>query len=175
MALEYKQFHKKWFSTTTPISGAKAKGTLTFTGVPVAAETVTIGTDVYELVAAAEDVSDPTYTPVILGATFTADNAVTKLAEAISSNSLVVDAVGNTTADTVLVVARLVGSEGNDIALATDCTNASWGEDVVALSGGAYATPVNCAAFIIIDGVWYIADKPVTKYTVGGWKSATPA
>jgi hypothetical protein len=172
MALEYKQFHKKWFSTATPVAGAKATGTLTFTGIPVAAETVTIGTEVYEFVAAAEDVSDPTYTPVILGATFTADNAVTQLALEISSNSPLFDAVANTTADTVLVVARKVGSEGN-VASTTTCTNASWGAET--LEGGAYATPVNCPAFIIISGVWYIADAPVTKYTVGGWKSATPA
>ena len=175
MALEYQQMFKKWFGTATPIAGAKAKGTLTFTGIPVVAETVTVGTDVYEFVAAAEDVSDPTYIPVVLGVTLTADNAVTKLALEISSNSLLVDAVANTTADTVLVIARTMGSEGNSIALATNCTKASFGEDVDALSGGAYATPVSCAAFIILDGVWYIADAPVTKYTIGGWKSATPA
>jgi hypothetical protein len=170
--MEYTQFFKKWFSTSTPIAGAKARGTLTFTGIPVVTETVTIGTTVYEFVAAAEDVASPTNTPVVLGTTLTADNAVTELAEAISSNDLLVDAVANTTDDTVLVVARVIGSEGNDIASTQTCTNATWGH--AHLENGAYATPVNCAAFIILDGVWYIAEAPVNKYTEGGWKSATP-
>ena len=169
---EYVQFFKKWFASATPVSGAKATGTLTFTGIPVVAETVTVGENVYEFVAVAGDVADPTNIPVVLGVTLTADNAVTVLALEISSNSALVDAVANTTTDTVLVVARKLGTEGN-VASTQTCTNATWTDDT--LTGGVYATPVSCSAFIIIDEVWYVAENPVTKYTIGGWKSATPA
>jgi hypothetical protein len=95
---------KKWYAESAPQNAKEARATLTFSDIPVAAETVIIGDETYEIVAAAEDIADPANIPVVLGATMTADNAVTKLAEAISANSALVDAVGNTTADTVLVI-----------------------------------------------------------------------
>ncbi|MDD4779003.1 MAG: hypothetical protein PHT02_00170 [Tissierellia bacterium] len=222
----------------------QATSTLTFTDIPIVTETVTVGSgddaEVYEFVAAAGDVADPANIPVVLGATLTADNAVTKLAEAISANSALVDATFSTEDDTVIIVADVRGTAGNSIATTETCTNASWTGETLAggldtitasnavtalvasitandayvtaadgandtvvvtykwvgtdgnaiattetmangafghahLEGGVYATPVNCSAFIIIEGVWYIADAPVTKYTLGGWKSATPA
>lgn len=42
------------------------------------------------------------------------------------------------------------------------------------LAGGKYATPARTQGFIQIDGVWYIAVKPVDKWTTDGWYSATP-
>jgi hypothetical protein len=219
----------------------EARGTLTFTGVVLAAQIVTIGTEVYEFVAAAEDVANPANIPVVMGADFSADNAVTKLGLAISSNSAIVDAVSNTTTDTVLVIAdakgtagntivstttclnatwgavtltgglatitaanaitalvaaitandtlvtavdgagdtvvataKNVGTEGNDIAVAETLANGTWGAGVTTLSGGLYATPAKTSGFIILNGVWYIATKPIDKYTMDGWKSATP-
>lgn len=217
-----------------------ATGTLTFNGVPVAAETATIGTEVYEFVAVAEDIAVPTNIAVVLGTTLTADNAVTKLAEAINANSELVTATSDEEANTVVVSAIVKGTAGNAIDSTETCTNAAWGAaklaggldtitatnavaalveainandpNVTAVDGagdtvvikynwvgtdgnsitttesmtngawghghlenGVYATPVKCPAFIIIDGVWYIADAPVSKYTEGGWKSATPS
>lgn len=165
-------FHKQWF-VGTPVNAEYARATLTYSGTPVAAEVVTIGgIEIYEFVEAAEDIAEVGNIPVILGATPTADNAVTKLAEAISSNSALVDAVASTQADTVLMVARLLGTEGNDITVETDAANASFGQDVENLSGGLYATPCKASmAMIEIGGVKYITSKPVDKWTTDGWSS----
>jgi len=154
----------------------QATGTLTFTGVPVAAETVTVGTEVYELVAAAEDIAVPTNIPVVLGVTLTADNAVTKLAEAISANSAIVDAVGNTTADTVVLVADVKGTAGNSIDTTTTCSNATFGG--ANLSGGldtitapnavtalVTAITVNDTSVVAADGA---GDTVVVTYGVVG-------
>ena len=228
----------------------KAKATLTYSGIPVVAETVTLGAaatiEVYEFVADAEDIADPANIPVVLGTTLTADNAVTLLAEAINANSALVTAVASVMADTVILTAKtggtganalpiattatkasfgagvttlsgglntcattkgsaclvaalnanedevvsavlgadtesvvisnkLVGTEGNDVAVSTTCANGSFGVDVTKLSGGQYATPCNASsAVIVISNVIYFTDKPCTKWTENAWNSATP-
>jgi hypothetical protein len=158
---------KPWFSGA-PVNAELANGLLTFAGTPVVTQTVTIGTEVYEFVTATA--STPTNIPVILAATPTADYAVTKLAEAISSNSIYVDAVASTPNDTVYIVSRKLGTEANSVATTETCTNASWGE--VTLTGGKYATPCKTSmALIEIGGVQYQTVKPVTKWTTDGWKS----
>jgi hypothetical protein len=161
---------KKWYAESAPQNAKEAKATLTFTGVPVAAEVVVIGDETYELVAAAEDVADPANTPVILGATFTADNAVTKLAEAISANSAIVDAVGNITADTVLVIYDSIGTEGNNIGISTTCTNASWGVDVTNLSGGQYGTPCPVPFTIVKDDTYYYTNIEPNTDRDANWR-----
>jgi len=40
-------------------------------------------------------------------------------------------------------------------------------------TGGQYATPVATPAIMIISGVVYVADTPVMKNTLGGWKKGT--
>lgn len=116
----------------------EATGTLTFIGVPIAAETVTLGSgetaEVYEFVAAAEDIADPANIPVVLGATLTADNAVTKLAEAINASSELVTAAFDTDDDIVGVSAVAKGTAGNAIDSTETCTNAAWG--AAKLAGG---------------------------------------
>jgi hypothetical protein len=143
-----------------------ARATLTFIGVPVAAETVTIGSgddaEVYELVAAAEDVADPANIPVVLGTTLTADNAVTKLALEISSNSELVDAVASTTNDTVLLVAKAGGIGANTMAVATTCTNASFGVGVTTLSGGADTISATDAATLLKNAITANVNEVVT-------------
>jgi hypothetical protein len=226
----------------------RATATLTFIGIPVAAETVTIGAgediEVYEFVADAEDIADPANIPVVLGETFTADAAVTELADAVNSSSLLVDAVSDTDDDTVLFTAKvggtganttavsttatnasfgvdvttlsggantvsaadaasvladainanenevvtaeadggtvvvsykIVGTEGNSMAVDTDATNGSWGEDVITLSGGQFATPVSCACFIKIGNNYYVTNDAVTKFDTDGWYVGAPA
>jgi len=166
-------FYKPWFAGN-PTNANKASATLTFSGVVVAAEIVTIGDEIFEFVAAAEDVSDPTHIPVVVAADLTADNAVTKLGLEISSNSLLVDAVASIVNDTVLLVVDNVGTESNSIAISTTCTNATFGVDVTTLSGGTYATPCNAsAAIIVIDNTIYYTDKPCSKYTEDAWYSCT--
>lgn len=105
-------------------------------------------------------------------ATITAANAVTALVSAIDDNEEYVTAVDGDS-DTVVVTYIVAGTDGNSVATTETMANGVWG--AATLGSGAFATPVNCPAFIIISGVWYIADAPVTKYTVGGWQSATPA
>lgn len=118
----------------------EATGTLTFEDLPIATETVTLGSgddaEVYEFVAAAED-ADPANIPVVLGTTFTADNAVTKLAEAINENSALVTATFDTDDDDVVRISAIVkGTAGNSIAVAETCTNATFGAEVTTLAGG---------------------------------------
>ncbi len=92
----------KWFAEDSPINANEASATLTFTDVVIAAETVTIGDEVYEFVADAEDVTEGNIA-VVVGVTLTADNAVTKLAEAIEANSSLVTAVADVDEDTCVV------------------------------------------------------------------------
>ena len=168
-------FQKKWFDEASPINPKAASATLTFDGAVVAAETVTIGEKVFEFVAAAVEVAEGTDYAVVVGATLTADNAVTKLADAINANLTDVVAVKDTTEDTCTITYKAVGTEGNAVTVATICTNASFGEDedVDSLSGGQYATPCKAStAAIIIDNTIYFTNKPCTKWTEDAWYSA---
>ena len=56
----YKTLHlqDKWFSEAAPTVPKKSTATLTFDGIPVVAEVVVVGTEVYEFVAAAANVAD---------------------------------------------------------------------------------------------------------------------
>jgi len=164
-------FHKPWFSGT-PQNAKKSSAVLSFSGVPVVAEVVVINGITYEFVAAAEDVTG-TNIAIVLGATLTADNALTVLETAINANDIDVTAVKNTTTDTLTVTTKTVGTENNLIEVSTDATNATWGVDVTTLSGGQYATPCNASSAIIVaSGTVYISDHPVTKYTENGWYSS---
>lgn len=225
----------------------KATATLTYIGDPVVTKTITLGAgatlETYEMVAVATEVANPDNIPVVLGTTLTVANAVTKLAEAINSNSALVSAVANTTDGKVVITAlaggtgantlaiatdetnasfgagvttlsgglntctaangstclasalnanadevvsavvgadkesvvisnKLVGTEGNSVAVSTTCANGLFGAGVTTLSGGQYATPCQTACYIDISGTWYFASIPVTKWTENGWYSA---
>ena len=97
---------------------------------------------VYEFVEAASE--DPeTIEVVIEAASVAKKTAAEKLAEVINDNSEIVSAKA-VTADadeTVVVAYKDVGTDGNSIAVDKSCTNASWGADVVKLSGGKFGTP----------------------------------
>jgi len=223
----------------------KANATLTYLSVPVVTKTITLGAaatiEIYEIVAAADEVTDPDNIPVVLGSTLTADNAVTVLAQVINANSALVTAVANTITDTLVITAiaggtgantlaiattetnasfgesvttlsgglntctaadgaacivnaintntseivsavvngstavvsyKVVGTDGNSVAVSTDAVSGTWGAEVTALSGGQYATPCQTACYIDISGTWYFASIPVTKWTENGWYSA---
>ena len=102
------------------------------------------------------------------------ENAVIILEDAINTNEneIVTALQGD---DTLLVSAKLVGDEGNDIAIDEDCTNATWEDGADKLSGGQYATPIRVSGYIVLGGVLYIAENPVTKWSQAGWKSASPS
>lgn len=168
-------FQKKWFDEASPINPKAASATLTFDGAVVAAETVTIGEKVFEFVAAAVDVAEGTDYAVVVGATLTADNAVTKLADAINANLTDVVAVKDTTKDTCTITYKTVGTEGNSVTVETDCTKASFGEEVTKLSGGQYGTPCPVVDTIVYATPYYYwCDQEGGESTVS-WKSFTPA
>jgi len=168
------QLQPKWFSESHPTNPHKATATLTFEGIPVVTETVTIGTEVYEFVADAENVQEGNIA-VVLGETLTADKAVTELAKAINANSELVTAVASTTDDTVVVEYKTIGTEGNDVAVAETCTNASWGAGVVKLSGGSLGTPSILRNVVVYASPYYYwCEKEGSESTVV-WKRFTPA
>jgi len=169
-------FDKKWFDGT-PKNAKKATATLTFTDAVVAAETVTIGNDVYEFVAEAGDIAKETNVAVVVGADLTADNAVEKLETAINANSGVVTSVANTEDNTCVISYIAVGTDGNDISVSTNCTGASFEEGATKLGGGQYATPCNTSkALVAIGNDVYFTVKPVNKWTEDGWyKAENPA
>lgn len=175
MAYRELYFQKKWFDETSPINPKAASASLTFDGVVVAAETVTIGGKVFEFVADAEDVAEGTDYAVVVGGTLTADNAVTKLANAINANLTDVVAVEDTTKDTCTITYKAVGTEGNAVTVATTCTNASFGEGVTKLSGGQYGTPCPVVDTIVYTSPYYYwCDVAGNKDDVS-WKRFTPA
>lgn len=175
MAYGTLQLQEKWFSEEHPTNPHKATATLTFDGIPVVAETVTIGTEVYEFVAAAANVADEDNIAVVLGETLTADKAVTELAKAINANSELVTAVASTTDDTVVVEYKTIGTEGNDVAVAETCTNASWGADVAKLFGGSLGTPSMLRNVVVYASPYYYwCEKEGSESTVV-WKRFTPA
>jgi len=166
---------KKWFFEDSPTNPHKSTATLTFEGIPVVTETVTIGgTEVYEFVTTAENVQEGNIA-VVLGETLTADKAVEELAKAINANSVLVTAIASTKDDTVVVEYKTIGTDGNDVAVAETCTNASWGANVVKLSGGSLGTPSMLRNVVVYASPYYYwCEKEGSESTVV-WKRFTPA
>jgi len=107
-------------------TGVRATATLTFSSVPVDNQTVTIGSDVYELTV---DGTHATGTIPVLLSNTTADVAVVALAKAINNNPRSqFTAVSSTTSDTVVITAKHCGTAYNGIATTETCTNAAWGD-----------------------------------------------
>ena len=165
---------KKWFSEISPTNPHKSTATLTFKGIPVVTETVTIGgTEIYEFVAAG-NVQEGNIA-VVLGETLTADKAVEELAKAINANSELVTAVASKTDDTVVVEYKTIGTEGNDVTVTEDCSNASWGADVAKLSSGSLGTPSMLRNVIVYASPhYYWCEKEGSESTVV-WKKFIPA
>jgi hypothetical protein len=106
-------------------TGVRATGTLTFSGVAVDNQTVTIGDTVFELTV------DGVYTagrvPVSIADT-AADTAVVALANAINNiANFDFQAVSDTSGDTVVITAKSCGTAYNGVATTETCTNAAWG------------------------------------------------
>jgi phage tail sheath gpL-like len=121
----------------TPVNAVAATGTLTFTGVAIDTQTVTIGDDVYEFD------TDSTYTagniPVDISGGATAPAAVTALVAAITANTASLFDAADGAGDTVVLTAKTKGTASNGIATTETCTNASWGAAVTA--SGVDGTP----------------------------------
>lgn len=111
-------------------TGVRATGTLTWAGVSVDNEIVTIGTDVYELTV--DTVFQAGRIKVYISGT-SADVGVVALAKAINLNlNSQFTAVSDTSGDTVVITAKNCGTKYNGIATTEGCTNASWGAGVTA-------------------------------------------
>jgi hypothetical protein len=136
---------------TGQVTGVKATGTITFTGAPVAGETVTVNGTVYTFAASAA-----TATEITIGATVTdtAANAASKI-DANESNIDAVSALG-----VVTLSAKNTGTYGNAYTLAEAATN-------TAVSGATFSGGVN-AVTIDGDGVDYLGDPLPTAAKIHG-------
>ena len=120
-------------TATGDVTGVKSTGTVTFTGLPVADETITVNAIVYTF-----KVSASTATQITIGAdaTATASNAASK----IEANDTAVDA--SNVAGVLTITAAATGEYGNAITLAKTATNTavsgatlSGGVDKVVITG----------------------------------------
>jgi hypothetical protein len=166
-------FHKPWF-TGNPQNAMYAEVTLEFSATPIATENVTIGTEIYEFIANGGTASTPTNFEVELAATPTVDDSIEKLAIAINANSTLVTAVGSDGFDTVTILSKFVGTEGNSITISETLTNAAFLNDATELSGGQYATPCKASSALIeIGGTKYYTEKQVDKWSITGWSTVS--
>lgn len=118
---------------TGDVVGVKASGTITFTGLPVADETITVRGVAYTFKASASSATEIT---IGADATETAENTVAK----INANDALLDAVN--VAGVVTVSAANTGEYGNAYTLAESATNTavsgatlSGGVDKVVITG----------------------------------------
>lgn len=112
-------------TATGDVTGVKATGTVTFSGLPVATETITVNAIVYTFVVASASATQIT---IGADATGTASNA----ASIITANDAAVDA--SNVAGVLTITAAETGEYGNAITLAESATNTA--VSGAALSGG---------------------------------------
>lgn len=141
------------------VAGVKATGTITFSGVGTAADTVTIGGRVYTLVAALTGAADE----VLIGASATATAQALK--NAINGDEDTLDVTHGATTDhpsvvasgaaaAILLTANAAGAGGNGVTTVESGTGASFG--AATLTGGADASATAPRA---IGFVKYAADN----------------
>lgn len=141
--------------TATDSVGTAATGTLTFSGQPTAADTVTIGSTSIEFVASA-----PTGAEVLIGADATATAQALKAYINTNTSTLLVTASGDATVLTL--TANTTGVAGNSIALAKSGTVPVLSG--ATLAGGAAAGTITAAGNFTVDGdnglIYILADAP---------------
>lgn len=175
MAIKTLQLQPKWFSSATPANPKKATATLAFTGVVADAQTVTIGTEIYEFKTSGNAGTGKIKVDVSEGVT--AEDAVEALATAINATSALVkaEAISDAEQDAVVLNYKSVGTDGNAITISTTATNASFGESVTKLSGGQLGTPCTIRDVVVYATPYYYwCDKEGSDHTVS-WKRFTPA
>lgn len=114
----------------TPVNAVAASGTLTFTDVGIDAQTVTIGSHVYEIDTDAEIVAGRYRVDVSGGAS--AAQTATALIAAITANTASAFSAATGGAGVVTITAKVKGTAYNAVATTETCTNASWGAVVTA-------------------------------------------
>lgn len=136
------------------VAGAKATGTITFSGVGTAADTVTIGGRVYTLVAALTGAADE----VLIGASATATAQALK--NAINSDSATngvthgadtdhPSVVASGAAAAILLTANVAGTSGNSVTTVESGTGASFGAATLTGGTNAVATGAPAIGFIM--------------------------
>jgi hypothetical protein len=160
LLIKPRTFHPWWVavgSTTPTVSATRATGTITFTGLPVAAETVTVNGQVYTFRAAVAVAND-----VLIGVDGSA--TASNLSAAINAGAGSGTAYGTGTvanagvtasvvAGVVTVSARVPGTGGNAITLAESATN-------VAVSGATLTGGLDALIGIPMGNDAYDRDEP---------------
>ena len=163
---EMTQFFKKWFSEATPQNARKGS--------------INIGAGVNGVITMYSD---------LVG---TEGNSITITVSDAGANDCNMSAIISGTDITVVLgktVAALEPTKNTAILIATAINNlagvnaihsGTGADSIVAaiakanFTGGQYATPAKTSGYIVISDVWYIATKPIDKFTTDGWYSATP-
>lgn len=135
------------------VNAVAAAGTLTFTGVVSDAETVTIGTDVYEFKTSGSAGAGKIKVDVSGGVT--APAAVTALVAAITGNTSSVVSAVDGAGDTVVVTAKIKGASGLAYATTETCANGAWGH--AHLEGGIDGTVGKKGYILVESGKLWIA------------------
>jgi hypothetical protein len=120
---------------------------LSFSGPSSDGETITIGAKVYELdtngaITAGNirvDISDDQSGVATINALVAIIN---------SETTSLVTADGDTVAGTLTITHKVPGADGNEVAVATTCANASWGVEVVSLENGSDPAAIASATAI---------------------------
>lgn len=127
-------------------NGGPAEANFTFEDIPTDGETVTIGDDVYEFDDDTSVAGDNI--AVDISSIESSTDAAFVLAEAIqNSGTTTTTATTGEGSSVVNVVAPEAGPSGNNIAVSTDCADASWNSDT--LLGGQNAVLANQGEFYL--------------------------
>ena len=139
---------------TDDVDAVYATSTLTFSGVVVDGEIVTIGTDVYEFVASFPYTAGNIVVDVSGGVTTT--NAVTALITA-SAGGVEPITITDSTGGVALVTADVAGTLANAIVSTTDCTNGAF--STATLIGGVDGTVAGVLKQGVLDIETYTFEK----------------
>lgn len=150
----------------TPVNAVQATGTLTISGVGVDGETITIGTDIYELD------TDDSYTAgniqVDISGGATASDVVTALVAAITASGDGTYSGADGAGDTVDITFGTYGTTGNSTATTETMTNGAWG--AATLENGVNGTPGKKGQMYQDDSYLYCCITKDTGVTNHYWK-----
>lgn len=153
------------FPSGTPVNAVNATGTLTFTGVVADAQTVTIGSSIYEFKTSGSAGEGKIKVDVSGGVT--ASDAVTALVAAITANTDSVVTAVDGAGDTVVCTAKTAGTSGNSIATTETCTNGSWGG--ATLTGGVNGTITTVTGMQYEDASYYYLTNAANAVSGKNW------
>ena len=165
MSQNFTEFYKPWFANT-PVNavkasiniGAGADGVITMHSDLVGTE----GND-FTITVSDGGANDCAMSASILGTDITVILGKTVAALAPTKNTAILVGAAINALESVNAVYSGTGATSLAIAIAT-----------ANFTGGIYATPAKTQGFIQINGTWYIAMKPISKWEESGWMIAVP-